>query len=136
MRNPRCQRGATAGAGQRLHAGRTRQRGGVCSVSPLLQPCYGLCCAGLTSPPALVGMQLVSPSKPSYPVFPASAPVQDQSCTFSPCSPREDTALGAPEGFCSALQKADACCAQGCCSLPSTTPALCSVRKSCVHNCY
>lgn len=97
------QRGAVAGAGQRLQADPARQQCGVCSDSPLLQPCYGLCCAGLTSHPALVGMQLVSPSKPSRAEIPVSAPIQDQSCTFSPCSPREDPAQAAPVGFCFAL---------------------------------
>lgn len=41
---------------------------------------------------ALVGMQLVTPSKSSCPVFPVSAPKQDQNCTFSPCSSRENHA--------------------------------------------
>lgn len=112
----------------------TRQWGWACSISPLLQPCYGLCYTGLTEPSCYGGDSAgVPPSKPSCPVSLVPAPSQDQTCIFSPCSPREDYAGGALEGFRPAWQRAGACCAWGCCSSPSTIPALYSVQELCMH---
>ena len=88
---------------QRLQASRARQRGWVCSISPLLQPCYGLCCAGLTQPPcsggdaAGVPLQTLLPYDPSastqprpelhlLPLQPKRRPCMRSCGGLSPCS--------------------------------------------------
>jgi len=116
--NPRSQRRDGAGAGHWLPAP------WLCSISRLLQPFYGLCCAGLTQPPCSGGGAAGVPLQALPPCVPSASAQARLELHLLPLQPKRSPCSRSCRGLspCSAEDRCLLC--RGVLQPPRTTPAL------------